>query len=147
MATFSYTIPLPIRCSTTGNKQDPKKQNLNKIKITGTPTRSVKVDTLSQTAGVAKTSVASVENGHISKEQIRQNIPTKKQFVDYHRQGLIVEGGVGYRQTVVIRSYEVGADKTATLESILNLLQVIKSSTLHTFIHPMHKMSDAFEPR
>ncbi|KAI5573795.1 hypothetical protein POPTR_010G117400v4 [Populus trichocarpa] len=123
MATFSYTIPLPIRCSTTGNKQDPKKQNLNKIKITGTPTRSVKVDTLSQTAGVAKTSVASVENGHISKEQIRQNIPTKKQFVDYHRQGLIVEGGVGYRQTVVIRSYEVGADKTATLESILNLLQ------------------------
>ncbi|KAH8496100.1 hypothetical protein H0E87_019039 [Populus deltoides] len=123
MATFSYTIPLPIRCSTTGNKQDPKKQNLNKIKITGTPTRSVKVDTLSQTAGVAKTSAASVENGHISKEQIRQNIPTKKQFVDYHRQGLIVEGGVGYRQTVVIRSYEVGADKTATLESILNLLQ------------------------
>ncbi|XP_061974973.1 palmitoyl-acyl carrier protein thioesterase, chloroplastic-like [Populus nigra] len=123
MATFSYTIPLPIRCSTTGNNQDPNKQNLNKIKITGTPTRSVKVDTLSQTAGVAKTSVASVENGHISKEQIRQNIPTKKQFVDYHRQGLIVEGGVGYRQTVVIRSYEVGADKTATLESILNLLQ------------------------
>ncbi|KAF9673948.1 hypothetical protein SADUNF_Sadunf10G0076800 [Salix dunnii] len=123
MATFSYTIPLPIRCSTTCNNRDPNKQNLNKIKITGTPARSVKVDTLSQTAGVATTSVASVENGHISKEQIRQNIPTKKQFVDYHRQGLIVEEGVGYRQTVVIRSYEVGADKTATLESILNLLQ------------------------
>ncbi|KAG6757710.1 hypothetical protein POTOM_038032 [Populus tomentosa] len=123
MATFSYTIPLPIRCSTTGHKQDPNKQNLNKIKITGTPTRSVKVDTLSQTAGVAKTSVALVENGHISNEQTRQNIPTKKQFVDYHRQGLIVEGGVGYRQTVVIRSYEVGAGKSATLESILNLFQ------------------------
>uniref|UniRef100_A0A4U5NPK3 Acyl-[acyl-carrier-protein] hydrolase n=1 Tax=Populus alba TaxID=43335 RepID=A0A4U5NPK3_POPAL len=55
--------------------------------------------------------------------QIRQNIPTKKQLVDYHRQGLIIEEGVGYRQTVVIRSYEVGSDKTATLESIRNLLQ------------------------
>ena len=111
------------------------------------PARSVKVDTLSQTAGVATTSVASVENGHISKEQIRQNIPTKKQFVYYHRQGLIVEEVVGYRQTVVIRSYEVGADKTATLEIILNLLQVIKNSTLYKFIHPVHKMSEAFVPR
>lgn len=57
----------------------------------------------------------------------RQNIPTKKQLVDPVRQGAITEGGVAYRQTVVIRSYEVGADKTATLESILNLLQVIKT--------------------
>ncbi|KAF3438625.1 hypothetical protein FNV43_RR21388 [Rhamnella rubrinervis] len=53
----------------------------------------------------------------------RPNIPTKKQLVDPVRQGVITEGGVGYKQTVVIRSYEVGADKTATLESILNLLQ------------------------
>ncbi|OVA05828.1 Acyl-ACP thioesterase [Macleaya cordata] len=53
----------------------------------------------------------------------RQNIPTKKQLVDPYRQGIIMDGGVGYRQTVVIRSYEVGPDKTATLESILNLLQ------------------------
>ncbi|KAJ8492749.1 hypothetical protein OPV22_014470 [Ensete ventricosum] len=36
----------------------------------------------------------------------------------------MVEGGVRYRQTVVIRSYEVGPDKTATLETILNLLQI-----------------------
>nr|XP_009622199.3 palmitoyl-acyl carrier protein thioesterase, chloroplastic-like [Nicotiana tomentosiformis]XP_016443002.1 PREDICTED: palmitoyl-acyl carrier protein thioesterase, chloroplastic-like [Nicotiana tabacum] len=53
--------------------------------------------------------------------QVRQNIPSKKQLVDIYRQGLIVEGA--YRQTVVIRSYEVGPDKTATIESILNLLQ------------------------
>ncbi|KAI5579800.1 hypothetical protein BDE02_08G113700 [Populus trichocarpa] len=95
MASFSYAIPLPIRCSTGSNNQDPNKQSLNKIKITGSPTRSLKVDILSQTAG------------------IRQNIPTKKQLVDYHRQGLIIKEGVGYRQTVVIRSYE----------SIRNLLQ------------------------
>lgn len=104
-------------------------QKLNNIKINGTSTRSNanKIDLVSQKVGVASsfTSVASVaENGHVRTEKIRQNIPTKKQFVDPFRQGLIVEGGVGYRQTVVIRSYEVGPDKTATLESILNLLQV-----------------------
>ncbi|PKI59799.1 hypothetical protein CRG98_019805 [Punica granatum] len=81
---------------------------------------------LSQTSGVSATftSVAPVsENGYISEEQVRQNIPTKKQFVDSHRQGVIIEGGVGYRQTVVIRSYEVGPDKTTTIESILNFFQ------------------------
>lgn len=136
MAAFSNAVTLPIRCSSNSNNQDPNKQNLNKIKISGASTRSTKVDIVSQTAGVATTSVASVvENGHISKERIRQNIPTKKQLVDYHRQGLIVEKGVGYRQTIVIRSYEVGPDKTATLESILNLLQVIKLNLLN---YPSH---------
>uniref|UniRef100_A0A1D1Y4G4 Acyl-[acyl-carrier-protein] hydrolase n=1 Tax=Anthurium amnicola TaxID=1678845 RepID=A0A1D1Y4G4_9ARAE len=53
----------------------------------------------------------------------RQNIPTQKQTSDPFRQGFNIEGGVGYRQIVVVRSYEVGADKTATIESILNLLQ------------------------
>uniref|UniRef100_A0A7N0U2U6 Acyl-[acyl-carrier-protein] hydrolase n=1 Tax=Kalanchoe fedtschenkoi TaxID=63787 RepID=A0A7N0U2U6_KALFE len=56
-------------------------------------------------------------------EDVRQNIPTVKQLRDQYRQGVMIEGGVGYRQTVVVRSYEVGPDKTATLESILNLLQ------------------------
>lgn len=59
---------------------------------------------------------------NIPMSQIRQNIPTKKQLVDTYRQGIIVEGA--YRQTVVIRSYEVGPDKVATIESLLNLLQV-----------------------
>uniref|UniRef100_A0A3Q7GE35 Acyl-[acyl-carrier-protein] hydrolase n=1 Tax=Solanum lycopersicum TaxID=4081 RepID=A0A3Q7GE35_SOLLC len=58
---------------------------------------------------------------NIPMSQIRQNIPTKKQLVDTYRQGIIVEGA--YRQTVVIRSYEVGPDKVATIESLLNLLQ------------------------
>lgn len=62
--------------------------------------------------------------GSITKTRSRQNIPTKKLLVDPFRQGIIVEGGVGYKQTIVIRSYEVGADKTATLETDLNLLQI-----------------------
>ncbi|RZS12116.1 hypothetical protein BHM03_00043532 [Ensete ventricosum] len=57
----------------------------------------------------------------LTAEQIRQCIPTEKQLTDAFRQGLMVEGGVRYRQTVVIRSYEVEPDKTATLETILQI--------------------------
>ncbi|CAN1151580.1 Palmitoyl-acyl carrier protein thioesterase, chloroplastic [Linum perenne] len=63
------------------------------------------------------------KNVALVNETTRQNIPTEKQYVDRHRQGLMIENGVGYRQTVVVRSYEVGPDKTATLDSLLNLLQ------------------------
>ncbi|XP_030529146.1 palmitoyl-acyl carrier protein thioesterase, chloroplastic-like [Rhodamnia argentea] len=128
MAAFSCLISFPIWCSSGRKGNDPSKQNLSSIKIIGTSNRTwTKVDsTLRQTYGIATTfgSVASVvDNGYIDKERVRQNIPTKKQFVDSHRQGVITDGGVGYRQTVVIRSYEVGPDKTATIESILNLFQ------------------------
>lgn len=101
-----------------------KTKGFKSLNLNGSFTRSSKVNTLSQSTGFD--SVSSVTgNGYISKEQTRQNIPTKKQLVDPYRQGLIVEGGVAYRQTLVIRSYEVGPDKTVTLESILNLFQVI----------------------
>ncbi|KAK4608554.1 hypothetical protein RGQ29_002098 [Quercus rubra] len=99
MATFSYPSYF-IRASSNRDSHDQNKQKLNNIRINGT---------------------SSI--GNITAEELRQNIPTKKRSVDTHRQGLIIEVGVGYRQTVVIRSYEVGPDKTATLESILNLLQ------------------------
>ncbi|CAJ2630621.1 unnamed protein product [Trifolium pratense] len=101
-------------CSMKENHRDQLSSN-SSIRMNGSFRSPIKVESLSQTAEVAPTTL--VESGQ------RQNIPTKKQLVDPYRQGLIVEGGVGYRQTVVIRSYEVGADKTATLESILNLLQ------------------------
>lgn len=122
MTALCYRIIFPIRCtSSNNNTRDPNKQKLHKIKINGTPSaRPHKIDSLSQiAAGGAAASVA-----FAAKNIIRQNIPTKKQNIDAHRQGFIVEQGVGYRQTVVIRSYEVGPDKTATLESIFYLLQV-----------------------
>lgn len=126
-ATFRYAR---ISCSSTGH--DPNGHKVGNLKINGNSSLSAtKVDLLSHTVYVA--TATSVDNGHIVGDQFRQNIPTKKQFVDPYRQGLIIEEGVGYRQTVVIRSYEVGPDKTATLESILNLLQVkIVHSTLKT---------------
>jgi len=51
---------------------------------------------------------------------------------DRYRQGTAIQGGVGYRQTVVIRSSEVGADKNATVECILNLLQETAINHLRT---------------
>jgi hypothetical protein len=112
-------------CSMKENHHDQLNSN-NSIRMNGSYRSPIKVESLSQTAEAAPTTL--VENG------LRQNIPTKKQLVDPHRQGLMVEGGVGYRQTVVIRSYEVGPDKTATLESILNLLQAIQIFIITLFL-------------
>jgi len=38
--------------------------------------------------------------------------------------GRFVEKRLVYRQAFVIRSYEIGPDKTATMETLMNLLQV-----------------------
>jgi hypothetical protein len=58
--------------------------------------------------------------------------------VDALRQGRLVEGKLVYRQTFVIRSYEVGADKTASVETLMNHFQVEPtSSTLHLSLLPM----------
>ncbi|KAG4984494.1 hypothetical protein AAZX31_10G254600 [Glycine max] len=122
VATFSYPASTYfVRCCSVRENHDQVKLQVNSsIRTNGSFRSPVKVESLKQTVSTTTTlgqAVTIDENG------LRQNIPTKKQLVDPHRQGLIIEGGVGYRQTVVIRSYEVGADKTATLESILNLLQ------------------------
>ncbi|CAK7349654.1 unnamed protein product [Dovyalis caffra] len=116
-------------CPTSCSHRTPEhKQTLN-INANGTVTVALKGNVMSRTGSVTGKgrnfiSVASVkELTHDSETKARQNIPTEKQSVDPFRQGNITDGGVRYKQTVVIRSYEVGADKTATLESILNLLQ------------------------
>lgn len=121
---FTYSAsPFLVRCCSMKENHHEQLNGNSSIRMNGSFRSPIKVESLSQTAEAAPTTL--VENGQ------RQNIPTKKQLVDSHRQGLIV--GVGYRQTVVIRSYEVGPDKTATLESILNLLQAIQSLSLHYF--------------
>lgn len=38
--------------------------------------------------------------------------------------GKIIENGLVYRQDFSIRSYEIGADKTASIETLMNHLQV-----------------------
>ncbi|CAM6119388.1 unnamed protein product [Calypogeia fissa] len=42
---------------------------------------------------------------------------------DSFRQGRLIERGHLYRQTFVLRSYEVGQDKTASIETIMNYFQ------------------------
>lgn len=136
-STFSYSTIVVISCSTSRDGNDQNKQNMNtSIKnINGSstfPFDKVKLLLNQKNNGTALAAITTTttslptaaENLYINKQEIRQNIPTKKQLVDPFRQGLIIEGGVGYRQTIVIRSYEVGPDKTATIETILNLLQV-----------------------
>ncbi|KAM6561946.1 hypothetical protein CsatB_021944 [Cannabis sativa] len=146
MAAFSYPASYAIRCSScnrdSNHQQDPNVQKLNNIKINGRS--SSQSDILSQKIGALPNSCSSLtfvtKNESFTAERTRQNIPTKKQLVDPFRQGLMIEGGVGYRQTVVIRSYEVGPDKTATLESILNLLQ--ETALNHVWISGL--LSDGF---
>ncbi|XP_031265541.1 palmitoyl-acyl carrier protein thioesterase, chloroplastic-like [Pistacia vera] len=130
MAAYLRVIFYHVNCSSSSssssgniNSHEPHMQTLNCVKYDRS-SRS-KVELLRHKAGVASTSLASVvaDKACMPEVHVRQNIPTAKRFVDPHRQGLIIEGGVGYRQTVVIRSYEVGPDKTATLESLLNLFQ------------------------
>nr|GMD16665.1 palmitoyl-acyl carrier protein thioesterase, chloroplastic-like [Ipomoea batatas] len=123
MSTFSYVPNFTIKCSISP-REEPKHHNVIGVKINGHSSAAfpgAKVDLLSQNHAVVAATTTPLHPGE--RLEIRQNIPTKKQLVDPFRQGLIVEGGVGYRQTVVIRSYEVGPDKTATIETILNLLQ------------------------
>ncbi|XP_061957327.1 palmitoyl-acyl carrier protein thioesterase, chloroplastic-like [Populus nigra] len=116
-------------CPTSCSHSTPKHNTKWKTEVNGTATVAFKGKALSRASSVTGkqrriVSAASVtELTRVSETKCRQNIPTEKQLVDPFRQGIITEGGVRYRQTVVIRSYEVGADKTATLESILNLLQ------------------------
>jgi hypothetical protein len=58
--------------------------------------------------------------------------------VDALRQGRLVEGKLVYRQTFVIRSYEVGADKTASVETLMNHFQVEPPPPLyHLSLFPM----------
>ncbi|KAL8463438.1 hypothetical protein ACS0TY_033415 [Phlomoides rotata] len=122
MAFVLHQIPtLYMQCSSKRSDQESNKHKLNCIKINGTKSfSSAKVDLLRHDHGFALTSN---ENMQIFEQESRQNIPTTKQLVDPYRQGMIIEEGVRYRQTVVIRSYEVGPDKTTTIESILSLLQ------------------------
>ncbi|XP_002987091.2 palmitoyl-acyl carrier protein thioesterase, chloroplastic [Selaginella moellendorffii] len=45
--------------------------------------------------------------------------------LESQRQGRLVEGRLVYRQTFVIRSYEVGVDKTASIETLMNHFQEV----------------------
>ena len=120
MTTFSLSYVSFLKTSSFSRSDGVENEDFRRIfsgrfKITG-------ASKFGRITTVAVASIAGV-NGKAAVVE-RTIIPTQKQFVDPFRQGLIILDGVGYRQTVVVRSYEVGTDKTATPQSILNLLQV-----------------------
>ncbi|KAH7686099.1 Acyl-ACP thioesterase protein [Dioscorea alata] len=121
MATSSFaffSLYSTTKCSSL-RENDPN-NNKSSVRVNGTSIHEL--SNFSIRTSPAYTSVASVIED-LMVEKNRQNIPTEKRMVDPFRQGLIVEGGVGYRQTITVRSYEIGPDKTATLETLFNLLQ------------------------
>jgi len=46
-------------------------------------------------------------------------------LADRLRLGSLTEDGLSYKEKFIVRSYEVGINKTATVETIANLLQVL----------------------
>lgn len=127
MTTLSLTLSYTTRCSShKDNEHKGLKPNKSSIKLNGFSSSNKAIEGGINFSAYVATSqgIASVAVEDVRGEKSRQNIPNKKQLSDPFRMGLITEGGLSYRQTVVVRSYEVGPDKTATLETILNLLQV-----------------------
>lgn len=51
--------------------------------------------------------------------------------------GRFLEERLIYRQTFVIRSYEIGPDKTATMETLMNFLQVRWLRCMHGLLQPL----------
>ena len=52
----------------------------------------------------------------------------EKSVADRLRLGSLTEDGLSYKEKFIVRCYEVGINKTATVETIANLLQVIPLS-------------------
>lgn len=55
-------------------------------------------------------------------------------LADQLRLGSLTEDGLSYKEKFVVRSYEVGSNKTATVETIANLLQVRFESLFYEII-------------
>lgn len=58
----------------------------------------------------------------LKKGQVTKNYDDD--YVQPYMSGKFVEGQFVFRQTFIIRSYEIGPDETATMETLMNLLQV-----------------------
>ncbi|CAL1361644.1 unnamed protein product [Linum trigynum] len=78
----------------------------------------------SSSAAVCKASVQSVDGGVVS--AIESGSATARgSFADTLRLGSLTEDGLSYKEKFIVRCYEVGINKTATVETIANLLQEV----------------------
>ncbi|KAL3636031.1 hypothetical protein CASFOL_020578 [Castilleja foliolosa] len=126
MAAICSQLSFFIQCSSNNNShQKPNNQKHHFAKIKGTKSSNMKIQSQDQSTAFHAVDPAA-ENLHLFDEQARQNILKIKQSFDPYRLGMFVHEGLQYGQSVVVRSNEVGPDKTMTLESILNLLQLMR---------------------
>lgn len=73
-------------------------------------------------ASVSSCSVTKeMEVAHVTDSEGARGEPTLGERL---RLGSLLEDGLSYKESFVIRCYEVGVNKTATVETIANLLQV-----------------------
>ncbi|CAL1412092.1 unnamed protein product [Linum trigynum] len=78
----------------------------------------------SSAATVCKASVQSVDGGVASKIE-SGSATARGSFADTLRLGSLTEDGLSYKEKFIVRCYEVGINKTATVETIANLLQEV----------------------
>ena len=55
-------------------------------------------------------------------------------LADHLRLGSLTEDGLSYKERFIVRCYEVGINKTATVETIANLLQVLLKTPHCVFV-------------
>ena len=55
-----------------------------------------------------------------------KEVEKDKGLAEKLRMGSLVEDRLSYRESFIVRCYEVGINKTATVETIANLLQVLQ---------------------
>ena len=72
---------------------------------------------------VDKVNGKKVNGALVSESDTMLNVDSDESLKNF-KLGRFVEKRLVYRQTFVIRSYEIGPDKTATMETLMNLLQV-----------------------
>lgn len=63
-----------------------------------------------------------------------KELEKEKSLAERLRLGSLTEDGLSYRERFVIRCFEVGINKTATVETIANLLQVIFYFSIYSTI-------------
>lgn len=66
-----------------------------------------------------------VEKEKLEKAQVTERSPASiLTLADRMRFGGLIKDKLAYKECFVVRSYEVGSNKSATMETILNLIQV-----------------------
>lgn len=66
----------------------------------------------------------------VLKQEQKEIEEEKRSLAEKLRMGSLTEDGLSYKEKFIVRCYEVGINKTATVETIANLLQVCSPISL-----------------